>query len=1159
MSQSNNAQIEATNPQASVWVAANAGTGKTRVLTQRVIRLLLEGTSPERILCLTFTKAAAAEMANRLFSTLGDWATWPDRDLKAALEAASQGPVKPSQLQLARRLFARALETPGGLKIQTIHAFCERLLARFPLEAQVAAHFEVLDERTVTELMARARDDLLTHIDRDGAPELSTALETIVTRTSDTQFDLLLREVAAKRKAILDLLERSGRLAGAIDLMRKKLGLESSETLEAILDEARTGFEARRTELENAVEILRSGSTNDVKRGKKISDFLASDGGQADFKFYCGAYLRGDGEPLKRLATANLRADNLELEGLLRSEQERVCGILEKLKSSEILENTGALLTIADYFLQRYDIRKKARAGLDFDDLISHTNDLLKKSDAAAWVLYKLDGGLDHILVDEAQDTSPDQWAVIEALGEEFFSGLGAHAARAPTEARSVFAVGDQKQSIYSFQGADSAKFAEMREKFRTLVESGAESWSQVDLDRSFRSTHPILSAVDEVFSNDETAAYLTASERYISHITHRQGQAGLVELWPAIGPSEQSPSDPWDAPLDQIQVTDPRAVLAARIGDMIAGWLENGETLISQHRPIEPGDIMILVRRRDAFMEEMIRSLKKREIPVSGADRMVLTDHISVMDLIALGNFALLPHDDLNLATVLKSPFVSMTEEELFDLAYERDGSLWNALSDKTANSGSTIFSKTHDALSRIVRRAERVRPFDFYQNLLDLPFREDQDGRSGRELMLRRLGQDAADPINELLNLTLLYERMATPTLQGFLQWLQTGDVQLKRELERGKNEVRVMTVHGAKGLESRVVFLPDTCDMPDGRHDPQLIEAADGLLLWPGRKDNDNQVARAARDELAEARRAEYYRLLYVAMTRAEDRLYVAGYHGSRSPAPGCWHKKIKEAIEPSAQKVTTILGEEGLRLECDQTAAVKPRTENEREPIKDGEMDLPAWLKTNAPKEDVHVRYAPPHPIDNSSYDREHALFSPLVGGERSRFERGRLIHKLLQYLPDIPQTEHARAAQHYLDILVPHLSLDIRHEIASQTLTVLTHEQFAPIFGPGSKAEVSVIGWLAAMPDEPLNCRVDRLLIEDDRVLIVDYKTNRSPPQTSDEVDMVYLRQMACYRALLQDIYPGRSIDCALLWIDGPRLMPLPARLLDGASPHMSNT
>ncbi len=1160
MTQSSAAQVAATDPCASVWVAANAGTGKTHVLTQRVIRLLLEGTPPERILCLTFTKAAAAEMANRLFSTLGNWATWPDEDLKSALESASQSSVRREQLQLARRLFARALETPGGLKIQTIHAFCERLLACFPLEAGIAPHFEVLDERIVAELMSAARDDILLNAYGLGSDELNDALETIIAHASDMRFETLLREIAGKRRKIAALLNGPNGLVGAVKRTRDHLGLSETDTIETILEGARAGFESARRDLKKAAKVLSGGSKTDASRSDTISEYADSDLEDSDFALYAGAFLKKDGEPQKSVATADMRRANPWLEDLLRTEQTRVYELSGKLKSANIFEATCAVLKIAAHFLQRYEDRKRARAGVDFDDLINHTNDLLRSSDAAAWVLYKLDGGLDHILVDEAQDTSPEQWSVIEALGEEFFSGFGARADQAPDQSRSVFAVGDQKQSIYSFQGADPAMFAEMRSKFRDRVEGGAKTWQQVDLDRSFRSTQPILSAVDAVFSGDDMSGYVTASERYISHVADREGEAGLVELWPAIGPSEIASGDPWDAPLDQIQVTDPRAQLAARIADTIDGWLDTNESLASQGRPIEPRDIMILVRRRDAFMEEMIRSLKNRNIPVSGADRMVLTDHIAVMDLIALGSFVLLPGDDLNLATLLKSPFVGLTEEELFDLAFKRKGSMWEALSEKAAAAPDTAYSQAYESLSHLLQGAKDDRPFDFYQRVLDLQFIRERGAPSGYEMMLRRLGKDAEDPIREYLNLALAYERMALPTLQGFLQWVQSGDVQLKRELESGKNEVRVMTVHGAKGLESRVVFLPDTCDAPDGRHDPQLLETEGGMLLWPGRKSNDDAAACAAREILARKRRAEYYRLLYVAMTRAEDRLYVAGFHGKRGAAAGSWYGVISDALKPIAQTVPVSFEETGMRLACEQSVPVAEPIE--RVPTAGGSKDnsTPPWLKTKAPKETVSVRSAPSRFTENVSDEIGPGLLSPLGAGERSRFERGRLIHKLLQYLPDVPQADHVDVAQHYFDRLASHLSAEERHEMFSETLDVITHEQFAPIFGPGSKAEVPLVGRAANFPDGVIvNGQVDRLLIESERVLIVDYKTNRPPPLEPQGVSAVYLRQMACYRGLLQEICPGRSIECALLWTDEPRLMVLPDVLLTDALLHMNAT
>ncbi len=1157
MTKSTEAQATATDPGASVWVTANAGTGKTHVLTQRVIRLMFEGASPERLLCLTFTKVAAVEMANRLFSTLGAWATLPDDELSEALETVTGHPVQPAQLQLARRLFARALETPGGLKIQTIHAFCERLLRRFPLEAGVAPHFEVLDERTVSELMSQVREDLLAEVDRAGVPELNAALHSVIARASIMKFDSLLREVEDKRQTFAALFENCGGMEGAIEFTRRHLDLDADETVETVLKNAREDFEARRCDVERAAAILlAAGRTGSRETGltlqRKLREFLDSDGSRADLAGYAELYLtKKDGARRKRIAPSGLLDAQPWLGEFLAAEQKRVYDLSQKLKSLDIFEGTNALLHIAAHFLKLYAVRKRERAGVDFDDLIFYTKDLLRTSAAASWVLYKLDGGLDHILVDEAQDTSPDQWLVIEALGEEFFSGAGVRAEQAPLRARTVFAVGDPKQSIYSFQGADPAEFSRMREKFRVRIEGASEHWEDVELNRSFRSTHPILFAVDEVFSSKDMRKHLVASEDYIDHVTHREGQAGLVEIWPVVQPEERTSSDPWDTPLDQVRVANPRAVLATMIADTIAGWLETGERLESQGRDIEPSDIMILVRRRDAFMDEMIRLLKKRDIPVSGADRMRLTDHIAVMDLIALGEFALLPYDDLTLATVLKSPFIGLSEDDLFELAYGRDGYLWDALASR--GNDESVYGPVCCALRQVLRLAGRNRPFDFYQSVLDLPVLSGRDAQSNRTRLLERLGKDSADPINEFLNLALAYERMAAPSLQGFLQWLQFGDIELKRELDMGKKEVRVMTVHAAKGLESPVVFLPDTCDAPDGRHDPQLIETASDAVLWPVRKAADDLTTRTARETFAAARQAEYYRLLYVAMTRAKDRLYVAGYPVRKSVKEGCWYEKVKAALEPSAHEVDLPFGGSGLRITCKQETEPEPKSEFGELESDSLKTQLPRWLYMPAPEEDVEMRKSPSRLTDETSEDSEPDLISPLYNNGRSRYERGRLIHKLLQYLPDIPQAQRSSAAQYYLDRTAGHLTSDLRYEIASETLAVLNHDQFSPVFGPGSGAEVSLVGRVTGIPDTTVvNGQVDRLLIDTSRVLIVDYKTNRTPPLTPSEVSVVYLRQMACYRALLQEITPEKPVDCALLWTDGPNLMPLPAVLLDQA-------
>ncbi len=1127
------AQRRASDPEASVWVSANAGSGKTHALTTRVARLLLAGNAPERILCLTFTKAAAAEMSSRLYKRLGDWAMMTDKALAAEIQGLEGVAPDAAMLKEARKLFARAIETPGGLKIQTIHAFCERLLGRFPLEAGVPPHFDILDERSADELMAEVRDAVLRRAGAEQGTALSAALSHVVARVDELAFGNLLKEITTQRGNFAELMEGLDGLDGIRAALRLALSVEADETVEglraAIASLPEAGMRA-------AAAALTGGSKTDIERGVALSGFLETpDSRTENLEDYLSVFLTQKNEPRKTLMTAKLATDNPQAADALAAEQQRILGLYGRMRAVAVAEATEAILTLAVAILDAFRDAKRARALLDYDDLISATRELLTRSRMAAWVLYKLDGGIDHILVDEAQDTSPDQWDVIAALAEEFLVGHGAR-----ERVRTVFAVGDEKQSIFSFQGADPARFDTMKRYFEKRVKAAERKWDYVPLTRSFRSVPEVLAAVDRVFALAHARDGLTASGEFDDHIAFRASDAGLVEIWPLEEPEEGEEAVVWDAPLDYMTQTAPMAKLAARIALTIKGWLDNKEMLAGRGRPIRPGDILILVRRRNAFVGEMVRHLKEQGIAVAGADRMVLTEQLAVMDLLALAHFALLPDDDLTLATVLKSPLVGLAEDDLFDLAIDRKGTLWKALQEKAA--GNTRFAEAETLLTGLLARADFEPPYEFFAHVL---------AEKGRERLLARLGPDAADPIDELLSLALEFERRHAPSLEAFVHWVERGAAEIKRDMDQGRDEVRVMTVHGAKGLEAEIVFMPDTCAVPGGSHDPALLELPlpnDGpkLLLWPVRKKDEDEVSAIAREGHRRIQAEEYRRLLYVAMTRARDRLYVAGYRGINPPPPDCWYELACEALLPEAKAAAHADGGPVWRIEGKQKR--KPEPEMAATPSLPPER--PDWTRRDAGAEPRPSRPLAPSRLPPEGM-AEPAPVSPRAGDATRRFQRGSLIHRLLETLPDMAPDARAGAAKRYLALPAHGLDADERTEIEDAVFRVLNDEKFAGVFAPGSRAEAPIAGMIdfGGTPF-PVTGQIDRLCVTSDAVMIIDYKTNRPPPTTPADVAPAYVAQMAAYRAVLARIFPDRKVRCALLWTEGPALMELPARMLE---------
>lgn len=1129
------AQRRASHPETSVWVSANAGSGKTHALTTRVARLLLAGTEPERILCLTFTKAAAAEMSARLYKRLGGWATMADAELAPAI--ADIGGKKPGagELATARRLFARAVETPGGLKIQTIHAFCERLLGRFPLEADVPPQFEILDERRAQELIADVRDAVLRRASEAPETSIGASLAHVVSRVDELTFGKLLTEVIGQRGNFVKMRERFGGLEGICAAIRVALSVEAGATSDVLLAEIAAIAEE---DMRRAATVLMEGTKTDAERAAALHAFLAAPERTDAVDDYIGVFLTKEMTPRKTVITKKLGEENPQIAHALEQEQERVLRLVSRLKAVRVAEATEAVVTIAVTILDTFEEEKRARALLDYDDLIAKARALLTTSAMAPWVLYKLDGGIDHILVDEAQDTSPEQWDVVARIADEFLSGYGAREV-----VRTIFAVGDEKQSIFSFQGADPTRFDDMKRYFEKQVKGAERRWDYVPLTRSFRSVPEVLRTVDRVFELERARNGLTASGDVDPHIAHRDLDAGLVEIWDLEEPEEGEEADPWDAPLDYVAGAAPMSRLAARIAQTIRGWLDDEEELPAKGRPIRPGDILVLVRRRNAFVGEMVRHLKELDIAVAGVDRMVLTEQMAVMDLLALGHFVLLPDDDLTLATVLKSPFVGFTEDELFELAWQRKGTLWQALNDRAAD---RRYGDAADFLSRLLDRADFEPPYEFFAHVLA--------GEGGRKRLLERLGPDAADPIDEFLSLALEFEEDHAPSLETFLHWLEQGAAEIKRDMDQGRDEVRVMTVHGAKGLEADIVFMPDTCAAPGGAHDPALLSlpplGEDGpeLLLWPVRKKDEDALSAEARERLRILRAAEYRRLLYVAMTRARDRLYIAGYRGINPPAPDCWYEMICEALIPESEEIEFEDGRKVWRIEGKQRGKVEAdkRQETRRSP------GVPAWSGRNAPSEPTPSRPLAPSRLPPEDL-AEPSASSPAAGDSTARFRRGSLIHRLLQTLPDLPAGERRAAARRYLALSAHGLDENERAEIEHAVFHVLENPKLADVFAPGSRAEVPVAGMIQ-FRGRPLlvGGQIDRLCIAGEEVTIVDYKTNRPPPKTVAEVAPAYIAQMAAYRAVLADIYPDRVIRCALLWTEEPELMLLPAEMLENA-------
>ncbi|ACK50377.1 double-strand break repair helicase AddA [Methylocella silvestris BL2] len=1126
-------QREASDPAASVWVSANAGSGKTHVLAQRVVRLLLQGTPPSKILCLTFTKAAAANMSMRVFNTLARWTALDDAELRRAIVATGAPSPDWREMREARKLFARTVETPGGLKIQTIHAFCERLLHLFPFEANAPSRFEVADEERQGELLARARNDVLGSA-AEADHELKAIVDRVAGECSEYGFATLLEQALRLRARLREAWPKDHE-----SVLRKALDVAPGRDVAAIRQDMLEGGIAPSRWSELAA-FLETGTKTDCDRAAAFRDAAArhaAGDSEGCRDVYLQIFFTDKGEKAKRLLTRGLAAKNLAIEAALYAEQERLDRLRAEEKSAATLERSAALGRLVDAIFARYQKLKYERVILDFDDLVAKTLTLLERSDAS-WVLYKLDAGIDHILIDEAQDTSEAQWRILEGLMADFAVGHGRNLAP-----RTFFAVGDEKQSIFSFQGAAPHMFHEMQRKFERKFINGGERFSHVRLTHSFRSAAGVLGAVDSVFGRAESQSGLVApADVWMGHEPLKT-LPSLVEIWPSVGAGGKAENSDWRLPLDFRDESDPPSRVATRIAEKIAALIEprSGERVHDGEsgvlRAVRAGDILILVRTRGPFFEAVIRALKQKGVPVAGADRLKLGEHIAVQDLVAAGRAALLPEDDLNLAAALKSPLIGLDDDDLIALAPGRPGSLFAAL----LASPDSRFRPARETLGRWRARAA-ARPFAFYASLLG----EDQ----GRRAIEGRLGVEAVDAVDEFLRLALAHEAEPAPSLAGFLADFETVQREVRRDMESGGDVVRVMTVHAAKGLEAKIVFLPDTCGGLSAQHDPSVFALEETHLgaapvVWSPRKAEDCDKAAAARKRLRELAEDEYRRLLYVALTRAEERIYICGFHGAKKPPELCWANMIEATLAPTLQQAPAFWNVEefvlrrlspGADLAVQETAA----------PVEGGSLIAPGWLSRRLdPLEEPAAPMRPSSALAASDRRADAA-------GRREALQLGSLTHILLQYLPDQPVEARARAGLAYLAVRAKGLDEAAHERLLQAALAVIAAPQLEPLFGAGSRAEVAVAGKIALPGGASVDVigRIDRLGLSEGEVWVADFKTGAPP--APGEVPQSYLTQMALYRAALRPLWPERRLRMILIFTEGPQIIELAEAALDAA-------
>jgi len=1121
-----NEQAKAADPVAHASLSASAGTGKTQVLTARVLRLLLGGARPESILCLTFTKAAAAEMANRIGARLAAWVRLKRSELWADLEALGERPNE-RLIESARQLFAKVLDCPGGLKIQTIHSFAQGLLAAFPAEADITPGFQPIEGRAEQELVRRTLADLISDAEKRGDRELISDVQSLSRRLGEAGAVEYLQICARKAEAIAAL----GPPEGIEPRIRKMLDLPEESTEQYIANQC--GDDGFDCDLLRAVASANRkwGAQTGIGNAEAIEEWLSLTPIERAAKL----------DQLRKVVltdkgTPKLYAGQTKAEPHYEEHAGRLATLIGELlriqNGARLAADIAAGLRAGQAFARAYAQAKRAAGVADFNDLIDWTRHLLAQAGMGDWIRYKLDRRIDHVLVDEAQDTNAAQWEIIERLVDEFFSG----SSEADERHRTLFMVGDFKQAIYGFQGTDPQRFHEARAHFRKRADSltfdgddlfsyqrRAREFRDLSIAASFRSAQPVLDVVNAVIDTlgHEQLALAEPPPRHVAHHLERPGQ---VELWQPFA-VENFDDDSEEGEERWISLRDRRYSedLAERIKAMIA----EAPVLASTGRPLAPGDILVLVRSRGELASLIVARLFSAGVPVAGVDRLHLHEPLAVQDLIAAVKFAVQPNDDLNLACLLVSPLIGWDQDQLRELAYDRKSSLWRELRQRSAD-----FPDAHDALAELLRIADFTTPSRFLETILSGPMQ-------GRRKLYSRLGMAARDPIDELVNSALEFERNEIASLDRFLAWFSRGTVDVQRDPGAPANEVRVMTVHGAKGLEAPVVILADATADPYrlGRRPITIDMELDGPKVPMLRPKKDERTPLFEERVVADERRdlEEHMRLLYVALTRAADRLIVSGVRprerkDGADPRPAqSWHVIVEGAM--------LSMGAEPLEGGNIRYASGGAQlSKRRRDKVKLPSIDVPDWARRQAPIED-----RPPRPLAPSAIAADDEAAPPPSDAMRAAVRRGSLIHQLLERLSPVDPGHRFDCALRWLEQSAGVADDGERNEIAATVCDVISRPAFAQLFGPNSLGEAPLA---ATLPDgRVIAGTVDRLMVEDDQISVIDFKTGRVP-ETDDKIPASHLAQMRAYSDALKVIFPNRTVKAALLYTSGPKLIEL---------------
>lgn len=1154
------AQMAAMRPQGSVQVAAAAGTGKTHVLTRRFLRLLLEDghLRPSEILAVTYTKAGATEMRNRLTEILARWAVMPENELSKTLTEILERTPAANTLSRARALFTDVLDDPVGIRVLTVHSFCQSLLAQFPLEAGINAGFRILEGREAEALLQEKVAQTYTHM-ADWTPDQSPywwAFSWMVTHLADASLQSEFKDYVENRRRYERLFQNGGGLEGVLADLAEALDIPLPD---APPDKILAEVESRQlADLENHRGFLKAFAEalaedkGVVAQGNKdrLNSFLAATSQEEKHERLPELYAVFEttkGAKRAKIVPAGVAK---AWPGMPDEADGFYCvleGHKETLNKYKTYFKTASYLVMAHEIGQRYAEAKHSQGMLDFEDLIRHSKNLLTgDAGKAAWVRFKMDGHIRHIMLDEAQDTDSDQWDIVRALIDDFFTGQGQHEGQNMEGAlnRTFFAVGDGKQAIYRFRGAERHVFEGMLPEISQMAAPAGHQVRFVDLNTSFRSSNVILDFVDSVFSTPENRHAIDGQTEPLKHEAFHLGAGGRVEILPPepAQKPDRSTVYSWQLPLPDRRTDGeetPRMRLFNRLATRLKTLIEQQPFLATEGRFLVPSDIMVLCRT-SGHMELFLNALATTGVTASKTGDLELAQAPAVTDLMAVLRFLANPTDDLSLLHALRSPLFGLTNAELEQLRQRHASGRSPTYFKTLCRMPDAGFAAMASTLKNLLNQVDLATPHQLLQKTLGT-----SQGRGN--LLWRYTGATdsaAAETINQaldsFLDAALDYSSKEGTSLIGFLHWFDQGGLRIKIEAGANKNAVQVMTAHASKGLQAPVVVLPETGTSfySQSKTDHKLWRVdgethQDDLFLFGASEQHRTSLQSALMK--AEKQRVfdDEMRLLYVALTRAQEHLIIAATAPAKEDN---WYTLMTEQIQadgenPAWQKHpdgTLLYQEKHLFTDAPVKPDATPEPENEAPP-------LPAWVQTRPEAEHrAENILAGENPGENPGENRAAQL---MEGETRQKYRRGLLLHRLLEVLPGLPDDNTRRQkGRNFLAYSGTDFCSEKREQLLADALAVIaSHPE---LFGEGYRPEATLA--MADKQGRRLKGRVDCLRLTPDTVYITDYKTDVTPPET---VPAAYRKQLQAYAAMARSIWPDRAVKTAILWTT-----PTPPRL-----------